>query len=155
MMHMTISNEDAKQIRYERFNHPHPRVQLKMDALLLKSKRLSHEQIGEILEISQNTLRSYFQDYQEGGVEALKRFYPLKKTGELDEHSTTILDEFKRNPPRTLKEAVSRIEEMTGVKRSPDAVGRYLKKTVLNELNQVKSPLKQIPSSKRSSYRHN
>jgi transposase len=132
MIIITISKENIKQLRYERYNHPHPRVQQKMEALLLKAHGLSHDKIGEILEITQNTLRSYFETYKEGGIEALKSFYPRTKTGELDSHTTTLVEEFKKNPPLTLKEAADRIEQLTGVKRSTTAVSKYLKKTVLN-----------------------
>ncbi len=59
MIRITFTKEEVEQLRYERFNHPHPRVQIKMEALLLKSQGLEHKKIGKILGICQDTLRPY------------------------------------------------------------------------------------------------
>jgi hypothetical protein len=40
MVRIRFSDEVVSQLRFERFNHPHPRVQQKMEALLLKSEDL-------------------------------------------------------------------------------------------------------------------
>ncbi len=42
MIRIEFSEDDIEQLRRERFEHPHPRVQRKMDALLLKSEGLPH-----------------------------------------------------------------------------------------------------------------
>jgi transposase len=42
-----------------------------MEALLLKSEGLSHKQIGQIVGVSQSKLRTYFDQYQRGGIEEL------------------------------------------------------------------------------------
>jgi len=49
----------------------------KMEVILLKSEGLLHKDIARIVGISGNTVRSYLQDYQVGGIEKLKeiRFY--------------------------------------------------------------------------------
>jgi len=51
MIRINFKEEEIEKLRYERFNHPHPRVQLKMEALLLKSQGLEHKKICKILEI--------------------------------------------------------------------------------------------------------
>ncbi|MCP4157854.1 MAG: helix-turn-helix domain-containing protein, partial [bacterium] len=58
-------------IGYERFNHPHLRVQRKAEAVLLKSRGLKHKDICGITGICGSTLRSYLQDYADGGIECL------------------------------------------------------------------------------------
>jgi hypothetical protein len=40
MIRITFTEEQLKQLHRWRFHHPHPRVQLKMDALLMKSEGL-------------------------------------------------------------------------------------------------------------------
>ena len=61
----------------ERYSHPVPLVQRRMEALWLKSHDLPHAQIAKLVGICDNTLRDYFQLYQDGGVESLKtvQFY--------------------------------------------------------------------------------
>ena len=61
----------------ERYSHPVPLVQRRMEALWLKNHDLQHAQIAKRVGICDNTLRDYFQLYQDGGIESLKtvQFY--------------------------------------------------------------------------------
>ncbi len=72
MIKIEFTEEATDELRYQRFHHPHPRVQRKMEALLLKSDGLPHHQITRILGVSENTLRQYLREYEEGGIERLK-----------------------------------------------------------------------------------
>jgi hypothetical protein len=72
MIRISFTAEEVAALRYESFNHPHPRVQLKMTALLLKSFDLPHETIAAVLNICENTLRTYLNTYKQGGIEKLK-----------------------------------------------------------------------------------
>ena len=128
MMHLEFSEEDVQQLKFERFYHPHPRVQKKMEALLLKSQELPHQRICEIVGICGNTLRSYFREFQEGGVERLKRFEAGGSSSELDEHSETIRELLTKHPPQTIAEAVELIAEHTGVRRSETQIRALLKR---------------------------
>ena len=69
MIRITFTEEQLQQLHHWRFHHPHPRVQLKMETLLLKSQGLPHKQICHLLRISENTLRAYLRDFLAGGVE--------------------------------------------------------------------------------------
>lgn len=134
MINIDFTEEKIEQLRYERFNHPHPRVQKKMDALLLKSQDLTHKKIGEILGICQDTLREYFEQYLSGGIEGLKELKFYRPKTELVNHISTIEDDFRNNPPATIKEATVRIKELTGLERSEVQVGKFLKKNRLETL---------------------
>ena len=90
MLQMKFTPKEQQALHYERFNHPHPRVQQKMEAVLLKSHGLSHALIVTILRIDEGTLRDYLRAYQEGGIEELKTI-PWKGTeSELAAHETTL-----------------------------------------------------------------
>ena len=70
---INFSEEEIKQLNYERYHYPHPLVQKRMEALYLKSQKLSHQQICQICQISKPTFIVYLKKYQEGGKEALKK----------------------------------------------------------------------------------
>ncbi len=53
-----------KQLDYERYHHPHPRVQRKMEALWLNGQGVPHKDIGKYAGISANTWCQYLRDYQ-------------------------------------------------------------------------------------------
>ena len=127
MINLEFTAEEQKSLYYERFHHPHPRVQKKMEALWLKSQKLPHASICQLVGISGNTLRSYLQDYQKGGREKLKQINFYRPKSELEEHKTTLKAYLAKNPPATINEAVNKIEELTGIKRSPTQVRKFLK----------------------------
>lgn len=142
MLRLTFSEEDIKELHDQRYHHPHPRVQQKMEALLLKAKGLPHHQIATCVGICENTLRTYLKQYQAGGIEALKVLQFYRPTSDLEAHHDTIEAYFQEHPPSTIPEAVKRIEQLTGLKRSPTQVGIFLKKLGLKRLKTSGVPAK-------------
>ncbi|MBD2776595.1 IS630 family transposase [Iningainema tapete] len=127
MIHIEFTEEEKQALHYERFHHPHPRVQLKMEAIWLKSQKLPHSSICKLTGISPNTLRSYLRDYQEGGIEKLKEINFYQPKSEMESHRQTLKAYFQQNPPASINEAISKIESLTGIKRSPTQVRKFLK----------------------------
>lgn len=60
MIQIEFSEEDIQQLNYERYHHPHPRVQKKMELLYLKSRKLSHQEIRRLCQISKTTKREVY-----------------------------------------------------------------------------------------------
>jgi hypothetical protein len=58
MLQLTFTNEDIQQLHYERFHHPHPHVQRKMEALYLKSRGYPHWEICQLVQAMGVPLRS-------------------------------------------------------------------------------------------------
>lgn len=127
MIQITFSEEDIRAFNHERYHHPHPRVQQRMEALWLKSRGLSHKEICRLTSISGNTLREYLCMYKEGGIEKLKEINFYQPKSELMNYKNTIENYFREHPPATIAEAIAKIEELTGIKRSPTQVRTFLK----------------------------
>ena len=127
MIQAEFSIQDVKKLHYERFNHPHPRVQIKMETLLLKSLKLQHKDICRIAGISKQTLCAYLKQYKEGGIDKLKELNFRKPESELTKHADSIEDFFRNNPPHSINEAIAKIEELTGLRRSPTQVRKFLR----------------------------
>ena len=127
MIKIEFTEEAMKALKYERYHHPHPRVQRKMEALWLKSQNISHEEICQLTGISPNTLVEYLRKYQECGIEGLKEVNFYQPQSELRGHTTTIEDYFREHPPTSVKEAMAKVEELTGIKRSENRVRVFLK----------------------------
>jgi transposase len=127
MIQITFSEEDIRALNHERYHHPHPRVQRKMETLWLKSQRLPHEKICTLASIRGNTLREYLRMYTEGGIEKLKEINFYRPQSELVNHKDTIENYFREHPPATIAEAIAVIEELTGIKRSPTQGRTFLK----------------------------
>jgi len=129
---MTIQLEFTPEIQeslnYERYHHPVPLVQRRMEVLWLKSHNLPHALIATLAGVSENTMREYFRLYAEGGLEKLKEVNFYRPESELQAHLTSLEAYFQANPPATVKEAQSEIESLTGIKRSETQVREFLKK---------------------------
>jgi len=142
MLHLTFTEKDIEELHYQRYHHPHPRVQMKMEAVLLKAKGVPHHQIASCVGVCENTVRSYLKQYQTGGIEALRRLQFYHPTSELEAHHDTLEAYFRDHPPATIPQAVKRIEQLTGLKRSPTQVNIFLKKVGLKRLKTYAIPAK-------------
>jgi len=94
----------------------------------LKSQGLRHKEICRLTGVSATTLTEYLRTYQEGGLEALKAVHFYRPQSALQAHRGTLEAYFREHPPATAKEAMAKIEALTGVRRSPDRVRAFLKR---------------------------
>jgi len=127
MIEITFTEQAQLALHHERFHHPHPRVQQKMEAVWLKSQGLAHHEIARLVRISENTLRTYLNEYLDGGLESLKEINFRRPQSELAPHRATIEAYLQQHPPATINEAVAKIEELTSIRRSPTQVRVFLK----------------------------
>jgi len=123
-----FSPEIVKEINYQRYNHLVPLVQRRMDAVRLKAYGMLHKEIAEIIGITENTLRDYFELYEQGGLEKLKEIHYYQPESELKEHIVSLEAHFREHPPATIKQAQHEVEVITGVVRSETQIREFLKK---------------------------
>ena len=128
-MKLEFTPDTVSILNDERYSHPVPLVQRRMEALWLKSHGLPHAQIAKLVGICENTLRNYFELYRQGGVEKLRTVHFNRPQSVLNAHIDTLEAYFKQHPPATIKQAQHDIETLTGIKRSPTQVRIFLKKT--------------------------
>jgi len=129
MITIEFSPEEIDALEYERYHHPHPKVQRKMEALYLKSQGLAHQEIRRLCRIaSKTTLTSYLRQYQVGGIEQLKQLGYQGQSNELLDQAASLAEQFKKQPPRSSAEAQARIEQVTGLKRSPTQIREFMKR---------------------------
>ena len=147
MIQIEFSEAEIKTLQQEKRSHPDPRVRRRMETLHLKALGYPHQEIGQIVGITQKTLRDYLRLYQAGGIEVLKvrKFYQPESA--LEPHRATLEAEFKARPAPSMKEAAARIEQLTGVRRSPDQVRRYLTKLGLKRRKTGQVPAKADPQA--------
>jgi transposase len=149
MLKVNIPESDIALLKYERYHNPHPRVMQKMEALYLKALEYPNEDICKIADICGNTMRDYFKQYMEGGVERLKEINFYRPTSELKEYSGTIEDYFKKNPPSSITEASAKIEELTGIKRGETQVRKFLKSLGFRHIKACSIPAKALTEEKK------
>jgi len=122
-----FNQDEINQLRHDRYHYPEPRVQRKIEVLLLKSQGIAHKKIAEIVGICPNTLRSYLREYHTGGLDKLKEVNFSQPQSALRQHRQTLDKYFREHPVASINEAIAKIEELTGLKRSPTRVRHFLK----------------------------
>ena len=126
MINLTFTDEMKAELRYLRFNHPHPHVQTKMEALLLKAHDIPHHLIASITGKCENTIRTYFAEFKEGGIASLQQLNFYTPQSALTSKQDEIKAHFEKELPATLKQASAAIEKITGIKRSLSQVRTFL-----------------------------
>ena len=145
MLSIEFSEADKQALLYERFHHPHPRVQIKMEALWLKSQGMKHKAITQLVGISANTFRSYLREYQSRGIEQLKELRFYRPSSALTPHAQSLEEHFRKHPPISINAAIATIESLTGIRRSPTQVRLFLKNLGMKRLKVGVYPAKADP----------
>jgi transposase len=123
----SFSEAVVETIARERYHHPDPRVQERMEILWLKSKSQPHERIAGLANVSRSTVQRTLRIYAAKGLDGVRSFGWKGQPSALTPHRTTIEEEFRKHPPHTAHQAARRIEELTGVQRKPSRVRKFLK----------------------------
>ena len=126
MYHLNIKNDELKKLRKLKYNHPHPKVQLRSEIILLRKEGLKSKEITKICGIGRQTYWRTVSLYRNGGIEALKKFNYPKHKSKLYEHKEAIEEHLKASPPSTINEAGEKIYKLTGIKRSHKQVRLFL-----------------------------
>jgi transposase len=128
MHHFTFTPEDLDASRHERYHHPHPRVQQKMEVLGLKSRGITHEEIARLADVSRRSVQRDLDDFSVGGLERVRRLPWKGKANQLAAYRGSLEDYFIEHPPRSTREAQAAIEDQTGVRRGLTQVRAFLKR---------------------------
>src|SRR3954470_12173231 len=113
MRELTFSADDLATIRDQRFAHPHPRVQQKLEVLWLKSKALPHAEIVRLTGLGRRTIQRYLQEFYHGGLDATLEVRFAKSQSQLANHTQRLAEHFASHPPRDAREAQQAIVELT------------------------------------------
>lgn len=132
MIRIEFQQSEIEQLDKERWQHPDPRVQRRLHALYYKALGYPHQEIIRMVGVSGKTLRTFLRLYQAGGLDELKTLHYPQPVSALATHQASIESEFRERPAKSIKEAVQRIQDKTGVVRSRFAVSRYLKQIGLS-----------------------
>lgn len=127
MTRLSFSEADQEALCKERFEHPHPRVQRRMEELWFISLGETYANAARLAGVSEATVDRDVAIYREQGIEGLRRFGWTRPVSELISHQTSLEELFRLDPPHTTAEACRRIKEVTGVERGLTQVRHFLK----------------------------
>jgi transposase len=126
MIKIRWSAAEIQAVRYWRFQHPDPRVQIRMEALYLRSQGVATGDIPRLCGISKASFHRYLNAYVTGGIAQLQRLEHYRPQSQLVDHRAMLEAYFRQHPPATVAEAAAKITELTGLVRRPTQVRQFL-----------------------------
>jgi transposase len=125
-LRIQLTEEQQQIVNAERDSHPHEHVRRKMLVLWLLHCALSRHKAAEVAGLGRATVQRYVAAFRDGGLEGLRQWGVIGPVSDLAAHRDLIRQEFTRQPARSMNEACARIERLTGLRRQPTQVRKFL-----------------------------
>lgn len=140
---------DREVVRRDRLEHQDCFVRQKLDVLWLLHHGLKQTAVCEITGVSRKSVDRYLRLWVSGGLEAVQEDQHYRPTSALEPHRERIVAEFQSQPPRTVAEAATRIEQLTGVRRCHEQVRLFMRSVGLSwrQVAAVPLPPKKVSTS--------
>jgi transposase len=122
-----LTEEQQRIVNEERTSHPDLRVREKMLALWLLHCGTTRQKAAEVVGLGRATVHRYVVAFREGGLDGLRRCDRHRPVSELAAYREVIRESFDEQPARTMAEARERIFQLTGLRRGPSQVRKFLK----------------------------
>ena len=97
-----------------------------------------------------STIITYIKRYNELGIMSIYTTEHKGQPSELNNYTEIIIEDFSKNPPSTIEEAIIKIEALTGIKRTETSVTLFLKKTGFQTKKQEAYPQKRTRQNKKN-----
>jgi len=122
-----LTEEQQQVVNEERESHPNPTVRRRMLSLWLLHCGLTREKAAEVAGLGRATVERIVEAYREGGLDGLRQWNRKGPTSELAAYRDLIRESFEKEPIRTVAEAADRIEKLTGLRRGPTQVRKFMR----------------------------
>jgi transposase len=122
-----LTEEQQRIVNEERTSHPDLRVREKMLVLWLLHCGTTRQKAAEIAGRGRATVHRYVVAFREGGLDGLRRCNHHRPMSEMAAYREVIRESFEKQPARTMAEACERIFQLTGLRRGPSQVRKFLK----------------------------
>ena len=126
-LRVNLSEQEQKIVNAERDGHPEEHVRRKMLVVRLLHCGITREKAAEVAGLGRATVQRYVVAYRDGGLDGLRRWNKKGPVSDMAAHSEAIKKDLQERPARTVAEAASRIEALTGIRRKPSQVRKFLK----------------------------
>ena len=145
MLTLNISDADIELANYERIHNPIETVRKRMDAIYWTKQGFGRTEVAAISGVHRNSVKNYVKLYNAGGLEALRSFEYKGFGSVLSGHRVTLEAYFKEHPPKTAREAVAKVKQLTGTGLSQSEMRRFMHELGMKPLKTGHVPAKADP----------
>jgi transposase len=122
-----LTEEQQRVVNEERSVHPNPRIREKMLVLWLLHKGFTRQRAAEVAGVGRATVQRYVAAFRDGGLDGLRRWNVNRPVSEMASYRELIRESLEKQPVCTVAEASERIFQLTGLRRGPSQVRKFLK----------------------------
>jgi transposase len=126
-LRVQLTEEEQRVVNEERTSHPNERIREKMLVLCLLHNGVTRQKAAEIVGVARATVQRYVAAFRAGGLDGLRQSNPNRPASEMAAYRELIRASFEKQPARTVAEACERIFQLTGLRRGPSQVRKFLK----------------------------
>lgn len=126
-LRVRLTEQEQHIVTEERTSHPNERIRERMLVLWLLHSGITRQKAAEIVGVGRATVQRYVAAYRDGGLDGLRRWDPNRPESEMAAYRALIRESFEKQPVHTVAEACERIFQLTGLRRGPSQVRKFLK----------------------------
>jgi transposase len=126
-LRVQLTEEEQRIVNEERTSHPNERIRERMLVLWLLQSGLTRQKAAEIVGVGRATVQRYVAAFRDGGLDGLRRWDPNRPESEMAAYRALIRESLEKQPVHTVAEACERIFQLTGLRRGPSQVRKFLK----------------------------
>jgi transposase len=123
---IALTDDEQRIVTAERESHPDTHVRRKMLVLWLLHCKVTRATAATIAGLGRATVQRYVAAYRDGGLDGLRQWDVTGPVSDLVAYTATIKESLTAAPVRTVAEAGDRIATLTGLRRGPTQVRRFL-----------------------------
>lgn len=124
---VALNAEQQAVVDEERLSHPNLRVRKRMLALWSLHCGLTRVEAAKLAGMGLATVERVVAAFRDGGLDAVRQWNPRRPQSELAAYRDLIKESFENDPAATIAEAADRIEKLTGLRRGPSQVRKFLR----------------------------
>ena len=102
MIKVSFTEEEISDLRELASNHPQPMCRRKGLVVLMKSQGCSNQDIRNVVNVCENSIRNYVKAFRQGGVKQLGTLNLYHPTSELKSHDEAVKEYLDKTPPSIL-----------------------------------------------------
>jgi transposase len=126
-LRVRLTEDERRVVNEERTSHPNERIRERMLVVWLLHNGVTRQKAAEIVGVGRATVQRYVAAYRDGGLDGLRRWEPNRPESEMAAYRELLRESFEKQPVHTVAEACERIFQLTGLRRGPSQVRKFLK----------------------------
>lgn len=128
MLTLRISAEELKEVNYERYHYPCPKIRIRFSVVSLMAEQTSIQQAARLAGVHRNTVTTCIRSFNKGGIPSLKQLHYKRHQTSFSSYESTIEQSLRDEPPRSSQQAAARIEQLSGAPISPERARVFMRR---------------------------